>query len=317
MATRELSATPSLGPLFARAGVGVIPGASRLPFVGGGGGEVPDEALALSEVAIDRARLAAYDRVCGFDVSDIVPTTYPHLLAFPLQLALMTSGAFPVPAIGLVHIANRIEQHRPIDARERLSLRVWATPLYPHPRGQQFMLRSEARVGGELVWEEASLNLRRGRRDDAAAPPPAPPDASHLAPAATWRLRDDLGRRYGAVSGDLNPIHVHPLTARLFGFRTAIAHGMWTKARCLAQLGPELPEAFAVEVAFRKPILLPATVQFAEAPHDDGIIFGVRDSRREAQHLDGLLTPAGGRSREAGAGTASAADRRAASGGKS
>ena len=42
MATRELNSAPSMLPLFARAGAAMIPGASQLPFVGGGGREVPD-----------------------------------------------------------------------------------------------------------------------------------------------------------------------------------------------------------------------------------------------------------------------------------
>ena len=295
---RELSGSPSMAVLFARAGLSMIPGAARLPWVGGGGGEVPPGALTRSQVRVDRGRLADYDRVCGFDVSDVLPATYPHMLAFPMQLALMTSAAFPVAAIGLVHIANRIVAHRPIEAGEALDLRVWATPLYPHPRGRQFMLRSEVRVGDELVWEEASTNLARGRRDDSVEAPPGPPDSAALPAAAQWRLPGDLGRRYGAVSGDMNPIHVHPLSARLFGFPTAIAHGMWTKARCLAQLGPELAgrgvESVAVEVAFKRPILLPAKVAFAEGPTDTGgeIAFGVRDAREDTPHLDGLITPA-------------------------
>jgi acyl dehydratase len=296
MADRELSGAPSMLPLFARAAVSLIPGASRLPFVGGGGGDVPADALTLSDVAVDRDRLAAYDRVCGFRLSDTLPPTYVHMLAFPLHLALMTSGSFPLPAIGLVHIANRIEQHRPLDAGERLSLRVWATPIYPHPRGRQFMIRTEARVGSELVWEEASTNLFRSRppRADESAPSPEGPASSEALPAAaTWKLPGDLGRRYGSVSGDLNPIHVHPLTARLFGFPSAIAHGMWTKARCLAALDSELPSRFSVEVAFKRPILLPATVQFAEVSAADAISFGVRDAKRDTQHLDGLVALVG------------------------
>jgi acyl dehydratase len=292
MTERELSSAPSMLPLFARAGVAMIPGASRLPFVGGGGGDVPELALTLSDVEADRDRLAAYDRVCSFALSDTLPPTYPHMLAFPLHLALMTDGNFPFPAIGLVQISNRIVQHRPIDARERLELRVWATPPRPHPRGTQFSLRSEARAGEELVWEEISTNLRRGRNEGSGEAPPAsgPPASDALPASATWRLKGDLGRRYGSVSGDLNPIHVHPLTARLFGFRSAIAHGMWTKARCLAALGPELPGAFTVEVAFKRPILLPGTVQFAEARDERGIRFGVRDSKRGTPHLDGLVS---------------------------
>jgi acyl dehydratase len=277
--------------LFGRAGLAMIPGASRLPFVGGGGDDVPDLTLLLGEVSVDRERLLDYDRVCGFTLGDQLPATYPHMLAFPLHLALMADGSFPFSAIGLVHIYNRIVQHRRLQASELLSLRVWAEPLRPHPRGQQFSILTEARVGDELVWEEVSTNLRRGSGGASAdAGAPKIPSASELAATATWKLAGDLGRRYGSVSGDLNPIHIHPLTARLFGFPSAIAHGMWTKARSLAALQPQLPDAFAVEVAFRKPILLPASVEFAEAASEAGVQFGVRDARKRTQHLDGTLT---------------------------
>jgi acyl dehydratase len=289
---RALSSAPPMLPLFARAGAAMIPGASKLPFVGGGGGEIPDEALTLADVETDRDRLAAYDRVCGFGLTDTLPPTYPHMLAFPLHLALMTSGRFPFPAIGLVHISNRIVQHRPIEVGERLSLRVWAGPIEPHPRGRQFSIHSEARVADEVVWAESSTNLKRGRGSEDAPKAEDPPSSEELPATATWRLKGDLGRRYGSVSGDLNPIHVHPLTARLFGFPSAIAHGMWTKARSLAALGPELPSAFTVTVAFKRPILLPATVQFAEARTAAGLQFGVRDAKRGTPHLDGLVIAA-------------------------
>jgi acyl dehydratase len=290
MATRELDSAPSMLPLFARAGAAMIPGASHLPFVGGGGRDVPDTALRLTDVAIDSDRLVAYDRVCGFDLSDAVPATYPHILAFPLQLSLMTDSSFPFPAIGLVHIHNRITQHRPIRASERLQIDVWATPLEDHPRGRQFSLRSEVRVGDELVWDEVSTNLKRGRGvEDATAPGNELPSAEEMPTTATWSLPGDLGRRYGSVSGDLNPIHMHPLSARLFGFPSAIAHGMWTKARCLSALEPRLPDAFTVEVAFKKPILLPGKVEFCEAETPAGIGFGVRDPRKGRSHLDGLI----------------------------
>ncbi len=293
MATRELSSSPSMLPLFARAGAAMVPGASLLPFVGGGGRDVPDLRLRLADVEIDGARLVSYDRVCGFRLRDVLPATFPHILAFPLQLSLMTDPAFPFPAIGLVHIYNRITQHRAIRSSERLQIDVWATPVEDHPRGEQFSLRSEVRVGDELVWEEISTNLKRGEGSEAATAPGSElPRAEDLPAAATWTLPGDLGRRYGSVSGDLNPIHVHPLSARLFGFPSAIAHGMWTKARCLAALESRLPQAFTVEVAFKKPILLPGKVEFSEA---DGpgpafsVQFGVRDPRKGRSHLDGLV----------------------------
>jgi acyl dehydratase len=258
--------------------------------------------LSLADVRVDRDRLAAYDRVCGFSLRDALPPTYPHMLAFPLHLALMTDSSFPFAAIGLVHIANRITQHRPIRVDEPVSLRVWATQLEPHPRGRQFAIRTEVASGDELVWEAVSTNLKRGGGaadgdgdgdgDAARSTREIDVDPAELPTTATWKLPGDLGRRYGSVSGDLNPIHVHPLTARLFGFPSAIAHGMWTKARCLAALEPRLPEAFSVEVSFKKPILLPATVEFASAEGTTGggaIAFGVRDARKGTPHLAGTV----------------------------
>jgi acyl dehydratase len=296
MSVRELTRSPSMLPMFARAGVAMIPGASRLPFIGAAGGrEIPDLTLVLSDVVVDRERLASYDRVCGFDVRDRLPATYLHMLAFPLHLALMTDPSFPFPAIGLVHIYNRIVHHRPVSIGERFSLKVWATALEPHPRGRQFSLLTEARVGDELVWEEVSTNLRRGGgsepESESGGADHEVPSAEDLPAAATWTLPGALGRRYGSVSGDLNPIHVHPLTARLFGFRSAIAHGMWTKARCVAALDPRLPDAFTVEAAFRKPIFLPATVEFAQGADEGGRLqFGVRGAGKGTPHLDGLLS---------------------------
>lgn len=289
---RVLDSPPSLLPLFARSAASLVPGSSRLPFIGGHRGrEIPDLVLSLESVSVERERLIAYDRVCGFSLSDTLPPTYIHVLAFPLHLSIMSDPSFPFAAIGLVHIANEITHHRQVDAGENLSLRVFATGLEPHPRGQQFSLRTEARMGEEVVWEEVSTILKRG--GGSGGPPGGSGAASasedELPATATWKLRGDLGRRYASVSGDVNPIHMHQLSAKLFGFPSAIAHGMWTKARCLAALEGSLPNAFRVEVSFRRPIVLPATVAFAEASSGGGVGFGVRDARKLTPHLDGSV----------------------------
>jgi len=290
MATRTLDGPPGTLGLYARAIAPLIPGASALPFVGGGGTEIPQTEFALERVTADPARVAAYAKVCAFTLRDTLPATYPHMLAFPLHMALMTSSDFPFPAIGLVHLRNRIVQHRPIAGDEAFDLRVHSTAIEPHPKGRAFSLVSEARIGDELVWEDTSTMLRRGKGSGDDAPkterPPDPPVS------AEWRLPDDLGRRYGAVSGDRNPIHMHDLSARLFGFERAIAHGMWTKARCVAALDSTLPPAFAIDVEFRRPILLPATVAFGSVTEDGGIRFAVRSKRSGEPHLDGDITPA-------------------------
>ncbi len=296
--TRKLDSAPSILPLYARAAIPLLPGASRLPFVPGGGGEIPDVRLELDGVVPDPDAVAAYAKVCGFALRDHLPPTYPHVLAFPLHMALMSDGSFPFGAVGLVHLANQISQHRRLGVGEALDLRVQATKVAPHPKGKTFDVVTEARVGRQIAWESTSTFLSRGKGDPSAAPGEAFPIVAEDAPAsAEWRLPGDLGRRYAAVSGDRNPIHMHSLTAKPLGFPAAIAHGMWTNARALAALESRLPDAFACDVRFRRPILLPARVEFATSDQGNGpgeeIDFTVRGrgAKRGKRHLDGRVTP--------------------------
>jgi MaoC like domain len=268
---------------YAKAAAALVPGASRLPFVAGGGEDVPDLTLTREGVEVDRDRLAAYAKVCGFRLRDELPATYPHILAFPLHMQLMTDGSFPFPAVGLVHLANRIDVRRPLDAGEPLDIAVRPTAVEPHPKGRTFSIVTEVSAGGERVWEETSTMLRRGggsgEGDGAAREREEPPEA-----AAEWKLDGGLGRRYAGVSGDRNPIHLHPFSARLFGFPRPIAHGMWTKARCLAALEQRLGDKYTVEVAFKRPILLPTRVGFGV----DGERFAVRSGAEV--HLEGTVS---------------------------
>jgi acyl dehydratase len=292
METRTLQSPPSILPLYAKAAAPMIPGASLLPFVPGGGGEVPELELELPGVLADPAQVAAYARVCGFALRDSLPPTYPHILAFPLHMAVMSDGSFPFGAVGLVHVENRIASHRPIGIGEEIAIRVRPTKLEPHPKGRTFSLRTEVTVGGETAWESTSTMLRRGKGEDKPAGAPALAPIPEDTPAsAEWRLPGDLGRSYATVSGDRNPIHMHSLTAKPLGFPAAIAHGMWTKARALAALESRLPGAFEAEVRFRRPILLPARVELASATEGEEIGFAVRDAKKKTPHLDGRVRP--------------------------
>jgi len=289
-AERKLGGMPSLLPSYGRAALSAVPGASllaRLPLVPGGGGAAsPGEGLAIDAVEADLGRLADYCRVCGFTMRDTLPATYPHVLSFPLQMSLMSGDGFPFPLLGLVHLDNAITQHRPIGATESLDLAVRAEDLRGHPKGRAISLVAEARSGGELVWEETGTLLHRGNGDPTAAgsgpvgPAPLPGDVH---PSTEWRLGEDLGRRYAGVSGDRNPIHMHRLSARALGFPRAIAHGMWSMARCIAQLEGRLPDSFTTEARFQKPVLLPGSVAFAAAEQEGGgISFALRSGRARA-----------------------------------
>ncbi len=306
MAARTLQSPPHLLPLYARAALPLIPGIGLLPFVPGGGKRIPEIELVLEDVRAQAGSVAAYAKVCGFTLREHLPITYPHVLAFPLHMAVMADGHFPFGAVGLVHIENRIVQRRPIAIGEQLHISVSPTALSPHPRGRTFTLVTQVSSDGELVWEDFSTMLRRGGGGEQAGPGEreaadrqgeGSPEAD-LRPSATWRLPGDLGRRYASVSGDRNPIHMHALSAKLFGFPGAIAHGMWSKARCLAALESRLPERCEAQVRFRKPIVLPAKVQFASSlsqepagAEADEIRFALTDAKKGTPHLDGAVRP--------------------------
>src|SRR3954468_2939139 len=221
MTREELTAAPSMPKLFAKAAV----------TARGRGGDLPDTRLARTGVSVDPAELAAYSRVCGFALGDTLPVTYPHVLAFPLQVALMSDRSFPLALPGLVHVRNRIDVVRPITSQETLDLEVWAERFARHRSGATVDLCASVAAGGSEVWRGRSTYLARG----ASAPEGAPESdvdvtVGHLGrPVATWRGADDAGRRYAKVSGDVNPIHLSGLTAKAFGFKRAIAHGMWVK----------------------------------------------------------------------------------------
>ncbi|WP_042432789.1 MaoC/PaaZ C-terminal domain-containing protein [Streptacidiphilus anmyonensis] len=286
---RELIALPDLLGLYARA---VVPKPRRHAPPAG------EAAVSLRAVRVDPGRLRRYREVCGHTdaEADRLPVAYPHLTAFPLSMALMTARQFPLPVLGLVHLANRIEQVRPIAPDASLDHLVRATAPRRHSKGRVFEIVAEARPTGvgEPVWRSVSTYLHRGPGDGPAARSVDEdlPQAPRL--DEEWDLPGDLGRRYGAVSGDRNPIHLHPLTARLFGFPRAIAHGMWSKARALAALERHaaLPDALTVGVDFRRRVLLPGTARFTAARvGGDGWAFHLTDPGGGHRHLLGRLNP--------------------------
>lgn len=284
--TVELPGTPALAPLLAR-GALLSPLKRPRPDT-----PHPHTRLVLSGLRVDPARLAAYQRVCGFAAgADTLPVTYPHVLGFPPAMRLMSRRDFPLPLLGLVHTSIRITRHRATPCAGTYGLTVYVDGLAPHRRGTEAGVVTELRAGADVVWESRSTYLARHRTTAAPQDRKDTKDTSEeyeyasLPAVEEWRLAGDVGRRYGAASGDRNPIHLHPLTARLFGFPRAIAHGMWTVARCLAAHGT--PDAAHIRAGFRAPVLLPGTVTYAA----DGPRFALRGTDGRV-HLTGEVRPA-------------------------
>ncbi|MGW6009117.1 MaoC family dehydratase [Streptomyces sp. NPDC055210] len=272
--TRTLGRSPALWPLLAR---GAVLSPFKRPRTGV---TAPRTRLVLPGVRVDLGRLAAYERACGFGVgADELPPTYPHVLGFPAAMRLMSARTFPLPLLGLVHTSIGITQHRALTATGEYELTVCVDDLVPHRRGTEAAVVTEVRTAGELVWESRSTYLARHAvaqpaENGRAAERAAAAEREPLPVLAEWHLAEDVGRRYGSASGDRNPIHLHPLTARMFGFPRTVAHGMWTVARCLAERGT--PQAARIRAEFKAPVLLPGTVSY-----------GARSSRFELRGADG------------------------------
>jgi acyl dehydratase len=287
---RTIEGRPSALPTMLKAALPVLPGVNLIPGVARKGGALPDLTLHRKDVAIDRAHVAAYAEVCGFAPSQSLPFTYPHMLAFPLHMGIMTDGSFPFPAIGTVHLGNRITQHRPISPTQRLDVSASAVNLRPHAKGRVFDLVTTVTSGGETVWDSTSTYLRVGKGDPDVKPEHDPFDVV-AGTGAVWRLPGNLGREYAGVSGDHNPIHLYPLSAKAFGFKRQIAHGMWSKARCVAAFANRLSnrrgDEATVEVEFKKPIFLPGKVAFGSRVVEGGLDFSLTHPGTGAPHVVG------------------------------
>ena len=291
MTTRVFTKAPATLPLMLKAALPAIPVVGGLPGVKHAKGSVPDVVLERRGVVTDPTHLDAYNEVCGFPRSDTLPATYPHMAAFGLHMTLMTDTSFPFAPMGLVHLRNSITQHRPIGVTEVLDVSVRAADLRPHPKGSLIDIVTTVSVGDEVVWDETMTLFSRhkgGSPEQTSAPlagVEVPDGVVH------WKLAGDLGRRYAAISGDRNPIHLYPLTAKAFGFPSNIAHGMWTLARGLAAVDNRLPGAFTNVAEFRKPILLPTTVVLGSTVEGDVLTFGVKGARKTVPHLIGQVVP--------------------------
>ncbi|KAA1416348.1 hypothetical protein F0U44_18675 [Nocardioides humilatus] len=276
-------------PVMLKAALPAVPGINQLPGIKKTGGDLPAVTLERNDVLVERSAVDRYAAVCGFPNRDVAPVPYLHMLAFPLHMQLMTDAKFPFPAIGSVHLENSITQHRPVQIGESVSLSLTADNLRMSTKGRAWDMNVTGKVGDEVVWESVSTYLRVGKGDKDNGDPGMSFNTVQ-AKGPVWSLPDNLGRTYGAVSGDRNPIHLYPLTAKALGFPRHIAHGMWSKARCIAALENRLPDHVRVDVAFKKPIFLPGKAQFGAEANPAGWDFTLVNPKSGAPHLVGRTT---------------------------
>jgi hypothetical protein len=281
----EVTETPSLAATFFRA---LGTGAKRPGLVK----SLPPVELVLPRVVLNAQHIGQYSALCGFKMGQGVPMIYPQLLTFPLVTAYMCSDACPWPAMGTVHLANSIAQHKSLNPGDVVRVEIGTGSVFAHEKGQVFTLDLRILRGDELVWSATQSLLRVGVKEASGEPYASQIQAdAPLSCQTEFSAPADIGRRYGAVSGDRNPIHMAALSAKLFGFKRAIAHGMWTNARALSFLLPTTPvEQASLAVEFKTPLYLPGRASLWSARDGTSALFEVRDAKGQKPHLRGQLS---------------------------
>lgn len=246
---------------------------------------LPELEYVVEQLTIDPQHLARYQALTGFAATAQVPALYVVMLSQRLQMQMMSVPEFPFQVLGLVHIANALEQRRPILAHEVMRLSCRFAALEPHAKGMAFDFVIEVSIQNEIVIQARSRYLVKQQTKKTQAKEIAPAQAVYF-PKDEWQVEESVGRQYAWHSGDINLIHLHRLTANAFGFKRAIAHGMWSKAQVLSRL--HLPDAYRVDVEFKLPIYLPSRVELLTAQNDH-LGFLLRNTQDHRPHLIGSL----------------------------
>lgn len=217
----------------------------------------------LDGVKFDRQWVQHYKKECGFENSNDIPLTVPQVLAAPLHLFLFTRKAHPFPVFGMVHVRNSFELYDSLKYEQSYTFAVLIGETRQASKGCEFDVITEVYADETLVCRSVMTVLSRIK--GMASSSVAAKDLNsasmrlNLAHYLGFKAAAKQGLHYAKVSGDYNPIHLHFLTARLFGFKQPVAHGMWTAAACLAKLENKIKKpCTCYDVSFRKPVFMPS-----------------------------------------------------------
>lgn len=248
---------------------------------------LPQVEYVVDAFKVDQKHLKNYNDICGYENNGYIPATYLAVVSQSLQMHMMTTEAFPFALLGLVHIRNQVKQLRKIADHENLTLSCKFGELKQHDKGLQFDFLTTVKVAGEVVMEGLTTYLARQKTENQTVTKIKDETSPNYELKAIWEVAENTGRRYASVSGDFNLIHIHAVTAKAFGFKQAIAHGMWSKARALASVN--LPDAYEVDVYFKLPIYLPSTVEFLVSEDKASTQILIRNQKSQKPHVSGVI----------------------------
>ncbi|MBV8347619.1 MAG: dehydratase [Mycolicibacterium sp.] len=264
--------------------------AGALPFISRSD-ELPDRTIRVEGLEIDRSNVAQYAAVTGLRYGDHVPLTYPFTLTFPVVMSLVSGFDFPFAAVGSVHLENDITQYKPISVTDTVDVKTHAENLREHRKGLLVDVVTDVLVGTEPAWHQVTTFLHQQRTSLSDEPKPEPVKQPKLPPPnGILSITPGQIRRYASVGGDHNPIHTIPVAAKLFGFPTVIAHGMFSAAAALANIEGQLPDAVRYAVRFGKPAVLPAKMALYVERDTKGWELALRNPAKGYPYLTGTVS---------------------------
>jgi acyl dehydratase len=263
---------------------------------------LPQVCLRVNSVHIDRSLMKAFNKIVSWSNISSLHPGYLHTIAFPLHLKLMLQEQFPFSILGLVHLTNTIEQYELVDSSQNLDISCQFGEVKQLEIGYLFTINTQFYLKQKCVIQAQHQYLKRKIKAlKSTHQPMSIFETQSVGQTELWSLKSELGRRYARCAGDYNPIHLHPISAKLLGFKRHIIHGMWLKSRVFSALVSEqrsiLEQPYGFAVEFKKPVYLPNVVQFQRhninlSSSKQGVDFKVISDaiNPPIEHLTGRLT---------------------------
>lgn len=244
-------------------------------------------AKSLTISTVDQTRLETYRTQTGYP-TDAIPPTYPHFLAAPLHAMLLFDPRLPIRARGIVQTGLRLQSDGTLELRAPLHYQARLEGFSHTPRGLEFTLTTILDPMGSGSWREELVLLvperRRAFRRVRDLQPLVPPDdAEHR----DFSPQEGIGWQHARVSGDLNPIHLNNMFARMLGFPAAVAPGMWLISRTLAELNLDGHTPLRVQVDFRRFVTARDQLRLSSWWRDPMVYFQLQDRHRRTVYLEG------------------------------
>lgn len=249
---------------------------------------------------IDQTHYEKFCKEVAWLESGRIHPLYLQMVSLPLQMQCLLDKQSPFPLLGLIHSGNRVDVLSDYDISEWFEFRVRFSDVTPHVRGWEVHVLLDVLQHGKLVYRATSRYLVKVK-------------AVHVAPYFTTTqnqaecnipfkskiagvcVASDTGRRYAKLSHDYNPIHLTSLSAKVFGFKTAIAHGMWTLSRAISAFEAHREEentgaANYIDCQFKKPVSLPSSIDISQrSDNEKNMTVDVTGSKDNALHLTAFI----------------------------